>query len=330
MYDSGVRELAIYKHFCLHQDYSEIARGLSLPDRTTIASWCDRYRDTGEVDGRRTERGRPERVVTPEVLDWIEAEIDAECDVSLKEMKDEIELSFGVVLDVSTVCRHVLAANYTVKIKHRPAAQRKYVQIGEFYERMREWKAAGVDARSLVFIDEMSRNVAKMQRRRGRAKRGERATKAEFLVRGQRFNVMAALAVDGFIAVEVTTDNGNEETYERFWVDHLLGNMNPYPAERSIVIMDNAAIHGSENVVRWLHEQGTIAQRLAPYCPHTNPIELAFAWVTARMAREQNVLNRIDRNDHARIIGFIEDIFWSMPAAEAQSFFEHYAGWAFE
>jgi transposase len=69
--------------------------------------------------------------------------------------------------------------------------------------------------------------------------------------------------------------NTDSDVVHNFFEEVLSGYVAPYPADRSVVVLDNAHYHGDyarEPLVR----RGVIVAPLPPYSPDFNPIELAF------------------------------------------------------
>ncbi|KIJ30392.1 hypothetical protein M422DRAFT_187257, partial [Sphaerobolus stellatus SS14] len=83
-------------------------------------------------------------------------------------------------------------------------------------------------------------------RRYGRAHLGNRAIIPARFIRGDRFSVLPALTVDGYICVRIVRDSVDSAEFFDFVVEELLPLMNPYPGDRSVLILDNCAIHKSQ------------------------------------------------------------------------------------
>lgn len=56
-----------------------------------------------------------------------------------------------------------------------------------------------------------------------------------------------------------------------------LPQMNPFPAERSVLVMDNCSIHKSEALRQAVEGAGCRLVFLPPYSPDFNPIENTFS-----------------------------------------------------
>lgn len=56
--------------------------------------------------------------------------------------------------------------------------------------------------------------------------------------------MLPALSLDGILHLDVLEGSYTSQLFNEF-VDGLLGNMNPFPARNSVLVMDNASIHKS-------------------------------------------------------------------------------------
>jgi transposase len=62
-----------------------------------------------------------------------------------------------------------------------------------------------------------------------------------------RFSVLPALTLDGVIYSSIQVGAFNGDTFLEF-IEGLLEEMNPYPAARSVLVMDNCSIHHVDGV----------------------------------------------------------------------------------
>ncbi|KAF8838044.1 hypothetical protein BDN67DRAFT_908086, partial [Paxillus ammoniavirescens] len=56
-----------------------------------------------------------------------------------------------------------------------------------------------------------------------------------------------ALSLDGIIAVDVSKRPLTQETFSDF-IEFVLERMNPFPMPNSVLVMDNASIHHSDEL----------------------------------------------------------------------------------
>ena len=53
--------------------------------------------------------------------------------------------------------------------------------------------------------------------------------------------------------------------------------MNPFPDERSVLVLDNCRIHHNEALSELVHAAGCLLLYLPAYSPDLNPIEESFS-----------------------------------------------------
>lgn len=120
----------------------------------------------------------------------------------------------------------------------------------------------------------------------GRALCGERVEKHNPFVWKERFSMLGAMALDeGIIASRVVEGSFTRELFLKFLHDNLLPCTNPYPAPRSIIVLDNARIHHSKEVVDLIESYGCCVEYLPPYSPDLNPIEQAWSVIKSYLRR---------------------------------------------
>ncbi len=69
--------------------------------------------------------------------------------------------------------------------------------------------------------------------------------------------------------------------------NHLLKlpSYNTLSRSRSVLLLDNARIHHSDEVTALVHSFGCIIEYLPPYSPDFQPVELAFSVIKAHLRR---------------------------------------------
>lgn len=104
------------------------------------------------------------------------------------------------------------------------------------------------------------------------------------LKRNCSYSVLPALSIDGIFYSDIKLGSYNGDEFLE-WLDGLLEEMNPYPASRSVLVLDNCRIHHVEGVQEKCDEHGVRLIYLPPYSPDLNPIEEAFSYVKAHIRR---------------------------------------------
>ena len=107
-------------------------------------------------------------------------------------------------------------------------------------------KLAGWRADQLIFADESAANERASNRKFGWAPKGITPHEYRLFKRSERWSILPAYTVDGFITWEILQGSFTMELFEEFIKFKVLPRCNSYPAERSVIVMNNAPIHISE------------------------------------------------------------------------------------
>lgn len=124
--------------------------------------------------------------------------------------------------------------------------------------------------------------------------------------RGQRYSILPALAVDGYIACRVVKGSVKGPEFFDFIVNDVVRSldcglhahsllqlplMNPFPGDRSVLIMDNCSIHKSQVLREVVEAAG--AQSCALLLPVlTHAVPQVFSWCLYRRTRPSLTLSR--------------------------------------
>ncbi len=123
--------------------------------------------------------------------------------------------------------------------------------------------AGEIDARRLVFVDEMGTNTS-LSPLYGWAKKGERAYCSVPRNRGKNTTLVSSVSVEGMgpsLAVEGATTASVFETY----VEQILA---PTLGPGQVVVMDNLTAHKGERVKELIEQRGVVSSCI---CPPTHP-----------------------------------------------------------
>lgn len=171
--------------------------------------------------------------------------------------------------------------------------------------------AGNLDARSLVFVDEMGTNTS-LSPIYGWAKKGQRAYGSVPRNRGKNTTVLASMSVEGMgptLAVEGSTNARVFETY----VERVLG---PTLREGQVVIMDNLSAHKVERIRELIEERGCELLYLPSYSPDLNPIEEAFSKI-------KGLLRKAESRSREALLEAIGAAISAVTDQDARGFFEH-------
>lgn len=103
---------------------------------------------------------------------------------------------------------------------HKVAVERDEYARAEFAVSLAEdFSGTGNE---FVVIDESCKNEHEILRRYGRSHTGQQADYSEVFVRGERYSMIAALTIEGYIAVEVTNGSFDGELFLEYLVEKVV------------------------------------------------------------------------------------------------------------
>jgi transposase len=133
-----------------------------------------------------------------------------------------------------------------------------------------EWKlkAAALDCKKLVFLDESGVNI-NLTRRYGRSQGGCRVVDKTPLNTPKSTTILSSIRMDGSAVYEAYSGGTSGERF----IEYLKNNLVPTLRKGDIVIMDNMRTHHISAVREILEQAGMELLYLPPYSPDLNPIE---------------------------------------------------------
>lgn len=246
-------------------------------------------------------RGRP-RILSARQMDTVLAMLEQRPTDYLEEILDHLATHEDVMMSRSQLRQNIVDAGFTHKLVRQRAAQ----QNPEAHARFKEFQAAHLRASMCVCVDESSKDNRTLYRRYGWAPSGQRPNSDVDINRGQRYSILPVLAVDGYIACRVVKCSVKGPEFFDFIVNDVVRSldcglhahsllqlplMNPFPGDRSVLIMDNCSIHKSQ-VLREVVE-ATGAQSCALLLPVlTHAVPQVFSWCLYRRTRPSLTLSR--------------------------------------
>jgi transposase len=171
--------------------------------------------------------------------------------------------------------------------------------------------ARSLDARSLVFVDEMGTNIS-LSPLYGWSRKGERAHCSVPRNRGKNTTLLASMTMEGMgpsLAVEGAT---NGEVFEAY-VERILV---PTLRKGQVVVMDNLSAHKRERVRELIEGRGCELLYLPSYSPDFNPIEEAFNKI-------KGILRKVEARSREALLEAIGVAISALSADDARGFFEH-------
>jgi transposase len=171
--------------------------------------------------------------------------------------------------------------------------------------------AEEIDARRLVFVDEMGTNIS-LSPLYAWAPKGERAYCSVPRNRGPNTTLLSSMSVEGMglsLAVEGAT---NREVFETY-VEQILA---PTLRTGQVVVMDNLTAHKGERIKELIESRGCELLYLPPYSPDFNPIEEAFAKI-------KSLIRKAEARTREALLAAMGTAISTLSAQDARGFFEH-------
>lgn len=182
---------------CDGWDIGDVVDALGMSQRS-VERWQTNWELFGEATPKTTKRGRP-RILDQVMLANLRELIREHPDLYLDEIGQWLAIYEDVEISTSALHDSLEDMGITHKLMKRIAPGRDDVErtywMNAVYERY--------SAEQLVFLDESSKDGRTLARHYGRAPTGERAVAVQPLARGDRFSILPALSVDGYIACRV-------------------------------------------------------------------------------------------------------------------------------
>ena len=285
-YSADLRWKVVYQKLGRNLSLSRIARNFGL-SVGTVHNILKHFTLTGEVAAKaQGTRLGSRKLSASEELFVISLVLDRPY-IYLQEVCDEVSAEIGVLVSVPTVCRLLKRHGLTRKKIRQIALQRKIQYRAEFMAEILQYRKE-----QLVWVDEMGSNRRDGIRKNGYAIRGETPTFQRLLERGPRITAMAALTVNGILAVQCTKNTVDADIFYDFVRSCLIPNMYQYDgiAPKSVVVLDNCSIHHVFEVKDLFEQAGIMVIFLPPYSPDFNPIESTFSFVKSYLKKHDSII----------------------------------------
>lgn len=188
----------------------------------------------------------------------------------------EVQERFDVTGTWVSLCRTAKRLGLTRQKMKKYAIRRSEIHRGQY---MAEIEA--FDPEMVVFIDETGCDRRNSIRQLGYGIRGITSITHRLLIYGQRISAIGVMPTRGVEDVYQVEGNVNGDIFINFVQRCLLNVIQPFDETnpRSVIILDNAAIHHLDAVVALISAAGALVRFLPPYSPDLNPIEELFSKV---------------------------------------------------
>lgn len=216
--------------------------------------------------------GRP-RIVSPDIVSAIEQYILHNPWAFQDEIAAYLWQDFGIELHQASVSRLLKRMRFSRKVARR-------VSFNQSMLLRAEWVAETQDLlpEQCIFVDESAFNERTGWRRYTYSRVGHSGRYDGDISRGKCWSVLPAFTVDGYLPCTLIQEGSiNSDDFYHWIVDSLLPYCAPYPAPKSVIIMDNCGTHRDISIEEAIIEAGCRIMYLPPYSPDLNPIELTFS-----------------------------------------------------
>jgi len=198
-------------------DEYDVAEIFGVSERS-ISRWRSNIEHYGSViPPSNPSRGRP-RILNADQTHDLFTLLQEAPEMYLDEIQDWVAIAHE--LSISKTALHVLIHDVGIsyKVLRKAASERDEVAREEF----RQFSRDNLVASMIITVDESSKDGRTIFRKRGRAPNGHRAiTDADF-VRGDRYSLLAALSVEGFVGTRVVEGSVNGDEFFDFIVDEIV------------------------------------------------------------------------------------------------------------
>jgi len=168
------------------------------------------------------------------------------------------------------------------------------------------WKVrmlSSFSPKQLVLVDESAADSAMAHRTLGYSKAGRPARSNKFFFhRGKRYSALGPFVLDdGFLDSFVIEGGFDNESFLIALHQCVIPYLNPYPQERSVLVMDNCRIHRQHEVAQAVAQVGAMLVFLEPYDPVNMPVEVAYRGVKQWLRHNYNLVCRLPADAQIRL-----------------------------
>ncbi len=171
--------------------------------------------------------------------------------------------------------------------------------------------ASKIDARRLVFVDEMGTNTS-LSPLYAWAPKGQRARLSVPRNRGANTTLLASMSIEGMGSRVAVVGNTTAAVFEAYVAQVLA----PSLKRGQVIVLDNLAAHKGERVKELIEERGCELLYLPPYSPDFNPIEEAFSKIKA-------LLRKAEARTREALIEAMGVALSAVTAQDARGFIDH-------
>ncbi|KAG0733773.1 hypothetical protein G6F35_014444 [Rhizopus arrhizus] len=195
-----------------------------------------------------------------------------------------------------------MQCNLSIKqAQFQPLERNSEEKIQQRYDWVQKWQQTDLDfTTNCVFLDESAIYI-NLKRGMARSKKGTPAVVTVSMTKAKATSILGAISATGLINVSLRipkrikkrklgyeTDAYSIGTVTGHYLSFLkatLDEMDKYPEMKGYyLVMDNAPIHSSTDIGKYIHSRGYRFVYLPPYSPELNPIEQFWSVIKTKLA----------------------------------------------
>ncbi|KAG1137624.1 hypothetical protein G6F37_011072 [Rhizopus arrhizus] len=275
----------------------------------TAQKWAKQYEENPDSifeKGRKT--GRPRilhdghKSVILECIDENPSIVLDELMKKLKQIFTELKVSKSTLFDFIKEHRNLSLK----KARFQPINRNSEEKIQERLDWIRKWKKTDIDfTRNCVFLDESAFHI-NLKRSMAWSRKGTPAVVTVHKIRATTTTILGAISAEGLIkcSLRLPQPPSNKKRKRGDDVGHVskgtvtghyvsflkatMDEMDQYPHMKGhYLVMDNAPIHTSEDIAKYIESRGYYCVYLPSYSPELNPIEQFWSVVKSKVKRNK-------------------------------------------
>jgi len=206
----------------------------------SIERWENNYERYGNVIPPRLNARGPRPSISADIANDIYELLRDDPSLYLDEIADWLVVAHDLDVPISTLDRAIRAMSLTRKRMKKAATERDEVERTEHMEYCR----ANLRASICIWTDESSYDERTVFRKYGRWLLGERAELSEPFRRGERWSILPALSINGYLAHRVVPDAVDGVEFFDFIVNEVVSHLKvcKLPPADSTSVTGDAAI----------------------------------------------------------------------------------------
>lgn len=269
------------------------------------------FYETGSLEPRDYPNEKP-HLITDEGEMYLKVLLIEECDLTLAELCDRYEQTYGVRVSIGTMFNTLGRLNITRKKKtfYDPKKESDAAQEEKnAYDAQRE----KIPDDNCWYIDETG-SCLNMTPLYGRSPQGERVYDQRPTSPGVRVSTVAILSNEGIKANYTYTGSLTAETFILYLDTFVL----PLLGKEHTLIMDRHPVHRAESVQNYLKKNNINFLYIPPYSPELNPIEEAFSKINQYIKKQK--ARTLDD-----MLNILKKVFSIITINDAKGYFNHAA-----